>query len=57
MNTITQRVLVSFDDICPYQCKHCFTLDIPRSEENRTIEQILASIASKDFEFHERQGC
>ena len=50
MNTLTQRVLVSFDDLCPYQCKHCFTLDIPRNEENRTIDQILDSMASKDFD-------
>lgn len=45
-----KRVLVSFDDICPYQCKHCYTLDIPRTQFNRSIPEIVKSIEQKDFD-------
>lgn len=50
MNMIKQRVLISFDDICPYQCKHCYTLDIPRASANRSAEEIVDSISSCKFD-------
>ena len=49
MKKIEKRVLVSYDDLCPYQCKHCYTLDIDRLDKNREIEEIVDSI--KDVEF------
>ena len=50
MKTINKRVLVSFDDICPYQCKHCYTLDIRRLADNRSVSEIVDSIASQEFD-------
>jgi len=50
MKKINKRVLISFDDLCPYQCKHCYTLDIKRKSDNRTISEIVDSIASKEFD-------
>lgn len=50
MKTVKKRVLVSFDDLCPYQCKHCYTLGIPRTNSNRSIETIVKSIAELEFD-------
>ncbi len=50
MDNIKNRVLVSFDDICPYQCKHCYTLDIPRQNDNRSIDGIVNAISSTSFD-------
>lgn len=50
MNKMDKRVLVSFDDICPYQCKHCYTLDIRRSGYNRSISEIVDSIETQEFD-------
>ena len=47
---MNKRVLVSFDDICPYQCKHCYTLDIPRTRYNRSIFEIVKSIEKEKFD-------
>lgn len=47
--SITKRVFVSFDNYCPYQCKHCYTYGIERKEE-RTIDEIVNSISSEDFD-------
>lgn len=44
------RALVSFDDICFYQCKHCYTLDTCRNNRNRTIDEIVDSIETKVFD-------
>lgn len=50
MKKIEKRSLISFDDLCPYQCKHCYTLDIDRSNKNRSIEEIVDSIGDTDFD-------
>lgn len=50
MNTVEKRVLVSFDDLCPYQCKHCYTLGISRTNSNRSIETIVKSVAEQEFD-------
>lgn len=50
MDTLRDRVLISFDDICPYQCKHCYTLDIPRKPFNRSVTEIVDSISSLKFD-------
>lgn len=47
---IKKRVLVSYDDICPFQCKHCYTLDIKREKNNRSINEIIDGISSDDFD-------
>lgn len=46
---ISKRAFVSFDEFCPFQCKHCFTYEIKR-EKFRTIEEIVNSIDSEDFD-------
>ena len=50
MDILTDRALISFDDICPYQCKHCYTLDIPRKPVNRSMEEIVDSISTCKFD-------
>lgn len=50
MTYLSKRALISFDDLCPYQCKHCYTLDIPRSSENRTINELVESLSSFEFD-------
>lgn len=47
---IRTRTLVSFDDLCPYQCKHCYTLDIPRDSRNRTAAEIVQGLAGQKFD-------
>lgn len=46
---IQKRTFVSFDEFCPYGCKHCFTFGIPRNKI-RNIEEIIDSISSDDFD-------
>ena len=45
----SQRVFVSFDELCPYQCKHCYTYGIKR-EKIRTAEEIVDSISNDKFD-------
>ncbi len=47
--SITKRVFVSFDEYCPYQCRHCFTYEIKR-DKIRTIEEIVNSIKDETFD-------
>lgn len=49
MEIIKHRILVSFDEQCPYQCKHCYTLDIPRYG-SRSMEEIVNSIDRQSFD-------
>lgn len=46
---ITNRVFVSFDEPCPYQCKHCYTYGIER-ERIRTAEEIVDGISNDEFD-------
>lgn len=50
MNRITKRVLISFDGLCPYNCKHCYTYEIPVAKTPRTIEQLVNSIEDDSFD-------
>ncbi len=47
---IKKRELVSFDDVCPFNCKHCYTFELNRTEQNRTINEIVDSLANKEFD-------
>lgn len=47
---IKKRELVSFDDICPFNCKHCYTFELDRTGHNRTINEIVDSLAGKEFD-------
>ena len=47
--SIKNRAFVSFDELCPYECKHCYTYGIARGK-NRSIEEITDSISSADFD-------
>ncbi len=46
---ISQRAFVSFDELCPYQCKHCYTYGIKR-KKIRTPEEIVDSISNDEFD-------
>lgn len=46
---ISQRAFVSFDEPCPYQCKHCYTYSEKR-EKFRTLEEIVDSISNDKFD-------
>lgn len=47
---IKKRELVSFDDVCPFNCKHCYTFELNRTGYNRTINEIVDSLANKEFD-------
>lgn len=46
---IKKRTFVSFDEYCPYECKHCYTYGITR-DRIRNIDEIIDSISSDDFD-------
>lgn len=46
---IENRELISFDGICPYNCKHCFVLNMNDVLE-RSTEDIVNSISDKEFD-------
>lgn len=47
--TINSRAFVSFDEFCPYECKHCYTYGIKRNTI-RSIDEIVASISECNFD-------
>lgn len=47
---IKSRAFVSFDGLCQYHCKHCFSYDVVQPDPPRTIEQIVASIQDDHFD-------
>lgn len=46
---LSRRAFVSFDELCPYQCKHCYTYGIERNKF-RTTEEIVDSISKESFD-------
>ena len=44
------RVLVSFDGICPMKCKHCYTYELNLASKNRSIDQIVLDLNDKKFD-------
>ncbi len=47
--TINKRVFVSFDNYCPFQCKHCFSYGIKREKE-RSTDEIVDSLDGNCFD-------
>lgn len=47
---IRKRELVSFDDMCPFNCKHCYTFELDRTGYNRTVDEIVDSLVDKEFD-------
>ncbi len=50
MRSLYKRVLVSFDGLCPYHCKHCYTLELSQMSINRNMKDIVDSISDNDFD-------
>lgn len=46
---ISKRAFVSFDELCPYQCKYCYTYGIKR-DKFRKPEEIVDSISNDEFD-------
>lgn len=46
---INERAFVSFDNYCPFQCKHCFSYGIEREKE-RSIDEIVNSLDGNSFD-------
>lgn len=46
---IESRALVSYDEYCPFECKHCYTYGIKR-DEFRTLDEIVESISNLSFD-------
>lgn len=44
------RVLVSFDGLCEYACKHCYTQDMDQKLPKRTVDEIVDSIKEESFD-------
>lgn len=47
---IQNRVFVSFDGQCPYNCKHCFSFECKQQSPPRTINQIIDSLQDLYFD-------
>lgn len=47
---ICNREFVSFDGLCPYQCKHCFSFDTNHNQQIRTTKEIIDSLKDKNFD-------
>ena len=47
--SISKRAFVSFDEPCYYDCKHCYTYGIKRSQA-RTTDEIISSISEEQFD-------
>lgn len=45
---ITKRSIISFDGICPMNCRHCYTYDLEDNKEIKTIETILKEIENEE---------
>jgi len=45
----TKRVIVSFDGICPMNCKHCYTFELDKKRETKTSD-IIKNIESCEFD-------
>ncbi len=48
-NYINKRELVSFDGLCTFNCKHCYTYELPQNKP-RSVRQIVDSLAGKNFD-------
>lgn len=46
---ISSRVLVSYDEFCEFECKHCYTYGIKR-DVFRTVDEIVDSILESSFD-------
>lgn len=46
---LEKRAFVSFDEYCPFQCKHCFTYGIERGNP-RSIDEIVNSLSDEEFD-------
>ena len=47
---IQNRVFVSFDGQCPYNCKHCFSFECKQQSPPRTLDQIIESLQNLSFD-------
>jgi len=45
-----KRVLVSFDGKCRFKCKHCYTYDLPQTEIERTVDEIIDNLEDREFD-------
>lgn len=45
-----RRVLVSYDNECPFRCRHCYTFELPQSGKLRTADEIVNSLKDEEFD-------
>lgn len=48
--SLQNRVFVSYDGQCPYQCRHCFSFEVEQHVPPRTAETITDSLQNLDFD-------
>lgn len=49
-NKYRRRVFISYDNVCPMKCKHCYTYELKLRDKERNVDQLLTSISDKDFD-------
>lgn len=49
-NKYSKRAFISFDGKCPMQCKHCYTYELNTENNARSIDDLVGSLSSKDFD-------
>ena len=47
---LNEREIVSFDGLCPYRCKHCYTFGLNEEDKHLTIDDIVNSLNDKKFD-------
>ena len=50
MTKFNSRVLVSFEDKCPMNCKHCYTYELDSQPANHDTSAIVSKLSAKDFD-------
>lgn len=44
------RMIIGFDGVCPYNCKHCYAKGCDRHNDNRSINELINSIENREFD-------
>ena len=50
MGKYSSRALVSFEDRCPLNCKHCYTYELDAPSTNHNIKNIVSKLSGADFD-------
>lgn len=51
MNIYNTRVIIGFDGVCPYDCRHCYVQGLDREKnKKRSVKELVDSIENEQFD-------